>query len=98
MNTFSVTLTINDCCCTKCCTSNRETTRIITNSTEFVSLQNGYYIRVLRATTNYALLEITNGSIYYIRKAFLNIPINLCLSDNCPVHKISITVTSITIS
>lgn len=97
MNTNSVTLVITDCCCTKCCTSNKETTRIITNNSEFISLQNNFYIRVIGTNQNYALLEITNGSIYYIRKAFLNIPINLCLSDNCPVHRITITTTSISV-
>lgn len=97
MEPYSVTLTITDCCCTRCCTSNKETTRIISNSSEFISLQNNFYVRVIGVTQNYALLEITNGSIYYIRKAFLNIPINLCLSENCPVHRITITVTSISV-
>lgn len=95
MESNSITLTITDCCCTRCCTSNKETTRIISNNSEFISLQNSFYVRVIGVNANYALLEITNGSIYYIRKAFLNIPINLCLSENCPVHKITITVTSI---
>lgn len=97
MEPYSVTLTITDCCCTRCCTSNKETTRIITDSTEFISLQNNFYTRVIGVNENYALLEITNGSIYYIRKAFFNIPINLCLSENCPVHRLTITVTSISV-
>lgn len=97
MDTNSVTLTITDCCCTKCCTSNKETTKIISSNSEFISLQNNFYARVIGINQNYALLEITNGSIYYIRKAFLNIPINLCLSDNCPVHRITITTTSISV-
>lgn len=90
-----VALTITDCCCTKCCTTNREISKILSNSSEFISLQNSFYIRVIGITQNYALLEITNGLIYYIRKAFLNIPVNLCLSDNCPTHKLTICVTSI---
>lgn len=97
MEPYSVTLTITDCCCTRCCTSNKETTRIISSSSDFISLQNNFYARVIGVNENYIILEITNGSIYYIRKAFLNIPINLCLSENCPVHRITITVTSISV-
>lgn len=98
MNNFSVNISVSDCCCTKCCTSNRETTRIITSPNDFICLQNCFYIRILSVTETYALIEITNGTIHFIRKAFLNIPFNLCLSDNCTNHCIVILVNSIVIS
>ncbi|MBR5228176.1 MAG: hypothetical protein IKV94_06040 [Clostridia bacterium] len=97
MNNFNVNISVSDCCSSKCCNSNKETTKIITSTADFISLQNCYYIRVLSATSTYVLLEITNGTIHFIRKAFLNIPFNLCLSENCPVHRIIILVNSITL-
>lgn len=98
MNNFYVTISINDCCTTKCCTSNREITRIITSTNDFICLQNCYYIRILSVTETYALIEITNGIIHFIRKAFLNIPFNLCLSDGCNNHNIVVLVNGIGIS
>jgi len=98
MNNFTVNISVNDCCSTKCCNSNREITRIITSPNDFIPLQNCYYIRILSVTASYALIEITNGTIHFIRKAFLNIPFNLCLSDNCTTHSIVILVNSIVIS
>ena len=98
MNNFSVNISINDCCSTKCCNSNREITRIITSPNDFICLQNCYYIRILGVTQKYALIEITNETIHFIRKAFLNIPFNLCLNDSCNNHCIVIYVNSINIS
>lgn len=98
MNTFSVNISVSDCCSTKCCNSSRETTRIISSPNDFICLQNCYYIRILSVTASYALIEITNGAIHFIRKAFLNIPFNLCLSDNCTTHNIVVLVNSIVIS
>lgn len=98
MNNFSVNISVNECLKTNCCNSNKEITRIITSTNDFICLQNCYYIRILGVTANYVLLEITNGQIHFIRKAFLNIPFNLCLSDNCPIQSVIILVTNITIS
>lgn len=95
MDSFSATINVNDCCSNNCNSTKRETTKIISNTSQFISLQNCYYIKLLGVTSSYVLIEITNGIIHYIRRAYLNIPINLCLSENCPIHSVTITLTDI---
>lgn len=95
MNNFLVTLTVNDCCISKCCVSSKETTKNITNFDQFIPLQNGYYIKVLMVSSSYIIFEISNGIIHYIRRGYVGMPFNICLNESCPTHKVSILVDNI---
>ena len=97
MENFSVNITVDDCCVSKCRTNSSSTTKIITNTSEFISIQCGYYLQILDVQSTYVVLSIDNESLYIVRKAFVGIPIKICIPNNCASHVITIKVNSITV-
>lgn len=98
MENFNVNLTVNDCCYNKChCTTN-STTKIFTSSNDFIELQCCYYLKIIAVSSTYILISIDNGIIHFVRRAFVNVPLKLCIPNNCSTHIITIMVNSITVS
>jgi len=98
MENFNVNITVKDCCFNKCNQNINSTTKFFTNTTDFISLQCCYYLRIIAVTNTYILISIDNGVIHFIRRAFIGIPLKLCLPNNCSSHIVTITVNSITVS
>ena len=96
MDTFNVNISVDDCCVSKCNTSNRVTTQIITSLTEFIPIQCNYYLKILSVTSTYVVISIDNTNIYIVRKIYSGIPIKICIPNNCNTHTLTITVNSIT--
>lgn len=97
MENFSVNISVTDCCFNKCNTTNNSTTQIITITDDFISLQCCYYLKIIAVTNTYVVLSIDNGIIHFVRKAFIGVPLRLCIPNNCSTHIITITVNSITV-
>lgn len=95
MDNFNVNITVNDCCFNKCHTSSKSITKIFTTVNDFIELQCCYYLRILTVTNTYILFSIDNNVIHFVRRAFINVPLRLCLPNNCSSHIITITVNSI---
>lgn len=98
MDSFNVNITVNDCCFNKCHQSNNSTTKIFTNTNDFIQLQCCYYLKIIAVTSTYILISIDNDVIYFVRRAFIGVPLKLCLPNNCSSHIVTITVNSITVS
>lgn len=96
MDTFSVNISVNDCCSSKCSTNNISTTKIITSLTDFICLQCNYYLKIIAVSANFVVLSIDNGSIFFVRRAFVGIPIKIRIPNNCSCHIVTILVNSIT--
>ena len=97
MENFSVNISVNDCCYNKCHSSNNSITKIFTSTDDFISLQCCYYLKILSVTDTYVVLSIDNNIIYFVRRAFINVPIKICIPNNCSTHIVTITVNSITV-
>ncbi len=98
MENFNVNITVNDCCYNKCHTSNNSITKIFTNTNDFISLQCCYYLKIISVTSTYILISIDNGIIHFVRRAFIGVPLKICIPNNCSTHIITITLNSITVS
>ncbi len=96
MDTFSVNISINDCCNSKCYTNNMSTTKIITTLTDFIPLQCSYYLKIIAVSNNSVVLSLDNGSIFFVRRAFVGIPVKIRIPNNCSCHIVTILVNSIT--
>ena len=98
MEPFSVNITVNDCCYSKChCTSN-SITNFFTSLDDFIELQCCYYLKVIVVNSTYILISIDNGVIHFVRRAFINVPLKLCIPNNCSTHIVTITINSITVA
>lgn len=97
MNNFNINLTITDICCNKCCKSINERTITITDSTNIISLQDGFSFRILSASTTRVIMEIRKSFVRFVRFGYLNVPTNICLpcSNCCMEHILTITINSI---
>ena len=96
MDNFNVNITVQECLSTKCQTNNNKTNSIFKSTHDFISLNCGYTLSILSIDANYALIQISNDSIFVIRKAYVGIPINICLlNNNICCHQIKILVNSI---
>lgn len=96
MDTFNVNISVNDCCSSKCCNNNISTTTIITSLTNFIVLQNNYYLKIIAVNDNSVVLSIDNGNIFFVRRAFVGIPIKIRIPNNCSCHIVTIVINSIT--
>lgn len=96
METFTVNISINDCCSNKCRSNNVSTTKIITSTSDFISLQCCYYLKIIAIHSTYIVLSINNENIFFVRKAFVGIPIKICIPNDCACHIITILINSIT--
>jgi len=96
MDTFSVNISVNDCCSNKCCTNNMSTTKIITNLTDFIPVQCSYYLKIIAVNDNSVVLSLDNGNVFFVRRAFVGIPIKIRIPNNCSCHIVTIIVNSIT--
>jgi len=97
MENFSVNISVTDCCFNKCHTSSNSTTKIITNTDDFISLQCCYYLKIITVTSTYVIISIDNGIIHFVRRIFIGVPVKICIPNNCSSHIITITVNSITV-
>jgi len=97
MENFSVNISVTDCCFNKCHTSSNSTTKIITNTDDFLSLQCCYYLKIITVTSTYVIISIDNGIIHFVRRIFIGVPVKICIPNNCSSHIITITVNSITV-
>ena len=98
MEDFSVNLTVNDCCRNKCNTVSNTTTNIFDSLNNFLSLNDNYYFKLIDVEDTYIVISIDNGSVFFVRKAYINIPIRICLPEDCCCqnHLVTIIVNSIT--
>ena len=92
---FSISISICDICRSKCCNSFRQIERILTSSSDFISLQNCFTLRILSVTSNYIIVSITNGEITFVRRLFVKVPILICLPATCAEHILRIQANSI---
>ncbi len=97
MENFTVNISVADCCYNKCHSSSNSTTKIFTDTDDFISLQCCYYLKIMTVTSTYILLSIDNGVIHFVRRAFIGVPVKLCIPNNCSTHIITVTVNSITV-
>lgn len=97
MEDFTVNITVNDCCTNKCHTVNNSITKIFTSTDDFISLQCCYYLKIITVTSTYVIISIDNCVIHFVRRAFTNIPLRICIPNNCSTHIVTITVNSITV-
>lgn len=97
MENFTVNLSVTDCCYNKCHSSSNSTTKIFTDTDDFISLQCCYYLKIIAVTSTYILFSIDNGVIHFVRRAFIGVPVKLCIPNNCSTHIITIMVNSITV-
>ena len=96
MDNINVSLAINDKCCSKCKSSINDIQRTLTNYTDYISLQNGFTLKILSVSTNYVIISIDNGIIFFIRKLYVGISILICLPNECcNTHIIQIQANSI---
>jgi len=98
MDNFSVNISVNDCCSNKCHTTNNSTTKIFTSLDDFISIQCCYYLKIISVTNTYVVLSIDNSIIYFVRRAYINVPLKICIPNNCSTHIITITINSIELS
>ena len=96
MEDFNVNLYVNDCCSNKCTKNNNSITKIFTSTDDFIPLQCCYYLKIISVTSTYIILSLDNGVIHFVRKAFIGIPLRICIPNNCSTHVITIMVNSIT--
>ena len=96
METFNVNISVNDCCVSKCRTSSNSTTTILTSTSDFISIQCCFYLKIIAVHNNYIVFSLDNNSIFFVRKAFVGIPIKICISNKCSSHIVTILVNSIT--
>jgi len=97
MDNFNVNLNIKDICCNKCSKCIIERTITLTDSSNIISLQDGFSFRILSVSNNRVVIEIRKSFLRFIRFGYLNIPTNICLpcSDCCNKHILTITINSI---
>lgn len=95
MNDINVSLLIKDKCCSKCSSSIRDIERVITSYTEYIALQDCFTLKILSVTANYAVISIDNGTIYFVRKLYVGVPILICLPNTCNTHILQITAKSL---
>ena len=91
---FSVSISICDSCRSKCCNSFRQIERILTSTTDFISLQNCFTLKVLSVTPNYIIISITNGEITFVRRLFVKVPILICMPTCYAEHILRIQANS----
>ena len=96
MNTdFSVSISICDSCRSKCCNSFRQIERILTSTSDFISLQNSFTLRILSVTSTYIIITITNDEITFVRRLFVRVPILICMPNCSAEHILRIQANSI---
>lgn len=96
MDNFNVNISVCDCFSSKCCNSNNCTTDILSSLNSFITLQNGYTLKLLNVQSTYVIVSIETDNIYIVRKCYIGIPVKICLSSNCICHTITIKINSIT--
>lgn len=98
MDNFTANVTVIDCCFNKCYKSNNSITKIFTSTNDFIELHCTYYLKILSVTDTYILISIDNGIVHFVRRAFIGVPLKICIPNNCSTHIITITLNSITVS
>lgn len=92
---FNINVTVEDCCQSKCCTNSQCTTKIFTNLTDFICLQNGYSFKILSVTDSQIVIDITNDTLHFIRIAYVGIIQKICLPIKCGCHIITFVINSV---
>ena len=96
MENINVNISILDCCTAKCTSNSIMTTKIFTSTNDFVSLFCGFYLKVISVNDGFVVISIDNSNVYVIRRAFVDIPLKICLSSGLVNHELTIKVNSIT--
>lgn len=96
MDTFNVNLLVDECLSCKCNTCSKTTNKIISSLNEFIALECNYYLKILTVQSTYITISIDNGNFFIVRKIYTNIPIKICIPNNCCTHRLCIQVNSIT--
>ncbi len=92
MNTFNIDLNIEDCtysCNCKNCNSCKTT---FTNSSQTITLQNGYILNVISVNENYVTVLIQNGFQVIIRNV-RNFPMQICIPTKNCTHIVTLCAT-----
>lgn len=97
MNNFNVNITIEDLICSRNCKDKTTTTETITNTSEVISLKNGYILNIVNITNTHFTIILQNGINTIIRNVFSNVPISICIPCKCANHIVTIsgTITNI---
>lgn len=95
MDNFSVNISINDCLCCKCNTCNKMVTEILTSTEQFIPLQRGFYLKIISVENNSVVISIDNEILYIVRRLYIDVPIRICIPNNCCRHTLTITLNSI---
>ena len=95
MDNFSVNISVDDCLCSKCSTSNKMVTEILTSREQFIPLQCGFYLNLIAVESNSVVISIDNGFLYIVRRIYVGVPIRICIPNNCAKHTLIITLNSI---
>ena len=96
MDNINVNISVLDCCNNKCNSNSMMTTKIFTNTNDFISLFCGFYLKIISVEDGFVVLSIDNSNVFIIRRAFVDIPLKICLSNNGNNHEVTIKVNSIT--
>lgn len=91
MDTFNVTITIQDLVYSNNCCDKDTTTLTITSINDTINLKCGYILNIIRVNTNFFTVLIQNGINTYIRNVFVNYPMQLCISNNKVNHVITVS-------
>ena len=97
MDSINVNLSVIDCCFSKCQNSSISTTKVFTSFDDFIALHCNYFLKIISVEDNFIVISINNNLIFYVRKAYVGIPIKICLSNSKVTHQITIQVNSITL-
>ncbi len=92
MNNFIANFNITDTICGKCCKETYQKNVSISDTSQSISLKNGYYLNVISCNQNFCTVIIQNGSYSVIRLIFTNHDTRICLPCKCAEHLITIGV------
>lgn len=91
MSDFNITLTVQDVVYNNNCCDKETTTLNITSINNTINLKCNYILNIIRVSDNFFTVLIQNGINTYIRNVFTSYPMQLCISNNCNNHVITIS-------
>lgn len=89
MDNFNVILNIQDCIYSCNCKNCNSTNITVTNTSQTISLQNGYILNIIAVNNNFATILIQNGFQVIIRN-IRDFPVQICIPTKCCTHVVTI--------